>query len=42
MNRYDEAISTMEKAIDYGSGMDSKPFDFENMKEMLDKWKRKN
>ncbi len=39
MNRKDEAIAAMEKAIDYGSKMDSQPFDLENMKKMLKEWK---
>lgn len=39
MNKKDEAIAAMEKAIDYGSKMDSQPFDFENMKKMLQEWR---
>jgi hypothetical protein len=39
MNNKSEAIAAMEKAIDYGSKMDSQPFDFENMKKMLKEWK---
>lgn len=35
-----EAISTMEKAIDLGSKMQSPPFDFDNMKSMLADWKK--
>ena len=35
----DEAISTMEKAIDLGSKMESTPFDYDNMKKMLTEWK---
>jgi len=35
----DEAIATMEKAIDLGSKMESAPFDYENMKKMLAEWK---
>jgi hypothetical protein len=34
-----EAIATMEKAVDLGGKMQSPPFDFENMKSMLAKWK---
>jgi len=35
-----EAISTMEKAIELGSKMESAPFDYERMKEMLADWKK--
>lgn len=34
-----EAIATMEKAIDLGSKMESAPFDYDNMKKMLAEWK---
>jgi len=34
-----EAIVTMEKAIDLGSKMESAPFDYDNMKKMLAGWK---
>ncbi len=34
-----EAIATMEKAIDLGSKMGSAPFDYDNMKKMLAEWK---
>lgn len=34
-----DAIATMEKAIDLGSKMESAPFDYENMKKMLAEWK---
>ena len=33
------AIDTMEKAIELGSKMESAPFDFDNMKNMLADWK---
>lgn len=36
----DEAIATMEKAIEYGGKMDNAPFDFDNMKKMLEEWKK--
>ena len=36
----DSAISTMEKAIDFGSKMEDAPFDFDNMKKMLADWKK--
>jgi hypothetical protein len=36
----DEAIATMEKAIEYGGKMDNAPFDFDNMKKMLEDWKK--
>jgi len=35
-----EAIATMEKAIALGSKMESAPFDFDNMKKMLEDWKK--
>jgi len=35
-----EAIATMEKAIALGSKMEDAPFDFENMKKMLEDWKK--
>jgi hypothetical protein len=34
-----EAIATMEKAIELGSKMEEAPFDFDNMKKMLEDWK---
>jgi len=34
-----EAIATMEKAIELGSKMESAPFDYDNMKKMLAEWK---
>lgn len=34
-----DAIVTMEKAIDLGSKMESAPFDYDNMKKMLAGWK---
>jgi len=34
-----DAIATMERAIDLGSKMDNAPFDYENMKKMLADWK---
>jgi len=40
MDKKDEAIATMEKAIDYGSKMENAPFDFDNMKKMLGEWKQ--
>jgi hypothetical protein len=39
MDKKDEAIATMEKAIEYGSKMENEPFDFANMKKMLAEWK---
>ena len=36
----DDAIATMEKAIELGSKMDSAPFDFDNIKNMLADWKK--
>jgi hypothetical protein len=38
--RKDEAITTMERAIEIGNGMKDKPFDFDQMKEMLSDWKK--
>lgn len=35
-----EAIATMEKAIALGSKMESAPFDYDNMKKMLEDWKK--
>jgi len=35
-----EAIATMEKAIGLGNKMESAPFDFDNMKRMLEDWKK--
>ena len=35
-----ESIATMEKAIELGSKMESAPFDFDNMKKMLEDWKK--
>jgi hypothetical protein len=40
MNMKKDAIATMEKAIDYGSKMENAPFDFDNMKKMLEEWKK--
>lgn len=40
MDKKDEAIAAMEKAIDYGSMMKNAPFDFDNMKKMLAGWKK--
>ncbi len=39
MNNKKEAIAAMEKAVDYGSKLESPPFDFESMKKMLNDWK---
>lgn len=36
----DEAITTMEKAIALGSKMESAPFDYDNMKKILEDWKK--
>jgi hypothetical protein len=36
----DEAIATMEKAVALGGKMESAPFDFDNMKKMLEDWKK--
>lgn len=35
-----EAIATMEEAIALGSKMEDAPFDYENMKKMLEDWKK--
>ena len=35
-----EAIATMEKAVALGSKMESAPFDYDNMKKMLEDWKK--
>ena len=40
MDKKEEAVATMEKAIDYGSKMEDAPFDFDNMKKMLADWKQ--
>jgi Protein of unknown function (DUF2911) len=40
MNKKNEAIAVMEKAIDYGSKMETAPFDLDNMKKMLADWKK--
>jgi hypothetical protein len=40
MDKKSDAIATMEKAIDFGSKMESAPFDFDNMKKMLADWKK--
>ncbi len=40
MEMKNDAIATMEKAIDLGSKMNNPPFDFENMKKMLEEWKK--
>ncbi len=39
MDQKNDAISTMEKAIELGSKMEEAPFDFDNMKKMLTEWK---
>jgi hypothetical protein len=39
MNKKEEAVATMEKAIEYGNKMEDAPFDFDNMKKMLAEWK---
>lgn len=39
MEMKDEAVMTMEKAIEMGSQMEEPPFDFDNMKKMLAEWK---
>jgi hypothetical protein len=41
MNKKDEAIAIMEKAINYGSKLQPVPFDFDNMKKMLAEWQGK-
>ncbi len=35
----DDAIATMEKAIELGGKMESAPFDYDNLKKMLAEWK---
>jgi Protein of unknown function (DUF2911) len=40
MNKKSEAISKMEKAIELGGKMQSAPFDFDRMKQMLADWKK--
>jgi hypothetical protein len=40
INKKSEAISTMEKAIVLGEKMQSAPFDFDRMKQMLADWKK--
>jgi hypothetical protein len=40
MNQQNEAISTMEKAIELGGKMPNAPFDFDRMKQMLADWKK--
>lgn len=35
----DEAIAAMEKALEYGDKMSSKPFDYEQMEKLLNEWK---
>ena len=35
----DESIANMEKAIELGAKMDSAPFDYSRMKELLAEWK---
>lgn len=40
MNKKSEAITTMEKAIELGGKMQSPPFDFDRMKQMLTDWKK--
>ena len=39
MDKKEDAIATMEKAIDLGSKMENAPFDFDNMKKLLADWK---
>ena len=39
MNKKDEAIATMEKAISYGAKINPSPFDYESMNKMLKEWK---
>ncbi len=36
----EDAIATMEKAVELGSKMDSAPFDFDRMKTMLSDWQK--
>ena len=40
MDMKNDAVTTMEKAISLGSKMESQPFDFDNMKKMLEDWKK--
>lgn len=40
MNKKSEAISMMEKAIELGGKMQSAPFDFDRMKQMLSDWRK--
>ena len=40
MNKKEEAISTMENAIELGQKMPNAPFDFDRMKQMLADWKK--
>jgi hypothetical protein len=40
MNKKSDAISAMEKAIELGGKMESAPFDFDRMKQMLADWKK--
>jgi hypothetical protein len=35
-----ESVATMEKAIALGSKMEEAPFDYDNMKKMLEDWKK--
>jgi len=39
MGKKEDAIATLEKAIDLGSKMENAPFDFDSMKKMLADWK---
>jgi hypothetical protein len=39
MEMKNEAVRTMEKAVEMGSQMEQPPFDFDNMKKMLEEWK---
>ena len=40
VGRKNEAVSTMERAIEIGNGMKDKPFDFEQMQKLLSDWKK--
>ena len=40
LDKKTEAISTMEKAIELGGKMDEAPFDYDNMKKVLEDWKK--
>ena len=40
MGRKNEAVTVMEQAIELGSKMADKPFDFEQMQKMLSEWKK--